>query len=409
MSTTNRLRLCTTSVAVFLLIIQLLALYEGLPEALRGKSGFRGLYSAAFMLRIGASGKIYDHESTQSFQDRLVSQKDETLTFDRPAYEALLFVPFSFLPYRSAYIAFFVLNLVFLGLAIWLLRPYLGKLAEVWIWAPCAVFLCFFPVVIALIQGEDSIVLLALLVASAVCFYQNRDLRAGSLLGLTLFQPQFSIPIALLFLLWRRWRILAGFCVVAVGDLLVSAWLTGPAGFKIYLQLLLHSRNPRLGWPSEPIRGLAFTAGIPDLRCLLNALASHFLSSTSLTLLLVCFSILLVLWAATKPANFALAILVAVLVSTCGRLSDAAILVVPIAMVLDSRLATTSGRLRLWSRNVVCFLFAAPSMLFLVGGGYCWLALPMLFLLLPLRSTSDSPPPDNNWFNISERLRTRPA
>jgi hypothetical protein len=405
MSTTNRLRLGTSFVAVFMLLVQFFAVYEALPGALRGRSGFRSLYSAAFMVRIGDGGKLYDRESAQGFQDRLVSKEDRVLTFDHPAYETLLFVPLSLLHYRTAYVAFFILNLTFLGLAIWLLRPYLGKLAEVWSWAPFAVFLCFFPVVIALAQGEDSIVLLTLLVGSAVCFYRNRDLRAGMLLGLTLFQPQISVPIALLFLLWRRWRILAGFCITGVADLLVSVWLSGPAGFKIYLQLMLQSWNSQLWLPSEATKGWAYSASIPDLRCLLNALASHFLSSTSLTLLLVCFSSLMILWAATKPANFALAILVAVLVSSRGLLSDASVLVVPIAMVLDSRLAATSGRLRLWSRNIVCLLFVAPSLLFLAGRGYCWLVLLMLLLLLPLRSTSDSPPPDNNWFNIRARLR----
>jgi hypothetical protein len=405
MSTTNRLRLCTSFIAVFMLLIQFFAVYEGLPGALRGKSGFRSLYLAAFMVRIGDGRKIYDHESTQGFQNQLVSQEDKALTFDHAAYETLIFVPLSILHYRTAYLAFFVLNLTFLGLAIWLLRPYLGKLAEVWSWAPFGVFICFLPVVLALIQGEDSIFLLTLLVASAVCFYRNLDLRAGMLLGLTLFQLQISIPIALLFLLWRRWRILAGFCIAAVADLLASVWILGPVGFKIYLQLMLQSWNSQLWLPSEGMRGSAHSAAIPDLRCLLNALASHFLSPTSLTLLLVCFSSLMILWAATKPANFALAILVAVLVSSRGRLSDAAVLVVPIAMVLDSRLAATSGRLRLWSRNIVCLLFVAPSLLFLAGRGYCWLVLPMLLLLLPLRSTSDSPPPANNWFNLPARFR----
>jgi hypothetical protein len=405
MPTKNKTRLFVVSVAAFMLVVQLAALYQSLPGALRGSVEFRSLYTAAVMVRIGHRHEIYDRESSQRFQDQLVSKEVGVRTFDRPAYEAMLFVPFALLQYRTAYVAFFGLNVAFLALAIVLLRPYLVKLAEVWNWAPAAVFVCFFPVVIALVEGEDSIVLLTLLVASAVCFYRGQDLNAGVLLGLTLFKWEFSIPIALLFLLWRRWRLLTGFCIVSAASTLVSVWLAGPNGFRTYARLLLGSWNAGDLPSGGPMRSSDYFAGTPNLRCLLNAIAPHHFALTSLSLVLVCFSILLVLWAATKPANFALAILVAVLVSSRGLMNDAAVLVVPIAMVLDSRLAATSGRLRLWSRNIVCLLFVGPSLLFLAGLSYCWLGLPMLFLLMPLRSTSDSPPPDNNWFKIPARLR----
>jgi hypothetical protein len=393
----NKLRLFVVLVAAFLLIVQFAYLYQGLPGALRGHVEFRSIYTAAAMVRAGHRSEIYDRQSTQGFQNQLVGPEDGVRIFARPAYEAMLFVPFSFLQYRTAYVAFFGLNLAFLALAIVLLRPYLLKLAEVWDWAPAVVVVCFFPVVIALVQGADSIVLLTLLVASAVYFYRGQDLHAGVLLGLTFFQWELSIPIALLFLLWRRWRLLTGFCAVSAVSTLLSVWLVGPHGFQAYTRLLPGAWNMQDLPSNGAMMASSHSADIPNLRCLLNAITRHHFSSTSLTFVLVCFSILLILWAATKPANFALAILVAVLVSSRGPMSDAAVLVVPIAMVLDSRLAATSGRLRLWSRNIVCMLFVGPSLLSLAGVSYCWLALPLLFLLMPLRSTSDSAPPDNTW------------
>jgi len=63
---------------------------------------------------------------------------------------------------------------------------------------------------------------------------------------------------------------------------------------------------------------ISLPAAIPNLRCLLTAIASSHLSLNSLTLVLAGFSILLILWSATKPANFALAILVACLSATTG-------------------------------------------------------------------------------------------
>ncbi len=381
-STGGRLRLLVISVAAFLLLVQFVVLYRGMPDALRGKADFRSLYTAAVMIRTGHASEVYDHSSVQRFQDQLVGGESGALLFDRPAYEALFFVPLSLLPYRAAYIAFFVLNLASLGLAVALLRPYLSQLAEVWRWAPAAVFVCFFPVAAALIQGADSIILLTLLVASAVCFYRDLDVGAGVLLGFTLFGFQFALPIALLFLLWRRWRIAGGFVAVAAACAFLSAWVTGPGGLKTYAQL-------------QPLMP---ASTIPNLRCLLDAMAAQHLSSHVVTLVWAVLSVLLILWAATKPANFALAILVAELVSNYGKITDAVVLVIPIAMVLDSRLAATSGRLRLWSRNVACLAFVAPALFFLTGIGYCGIGLLLLLLLMPLRSTSNSPPPNNAWF-----------
>jgi hypothetical protein len=399
MSTKSSLQLFVVLVAGFMLLVQFAALYQGVPVALRGRAGFHALYSAGLMVRTGHGSEIYDRGR---FQEQLAGGADGTLPFDRPAYEALFFVPLSLLPYRSAYIAFLVLNLGFLAVAISLLRPHLAKLEAIWRWAPSAVFVCFFPLTIALIQGEDSIFLLMLLVASAVCFYDDRDLSAGILLGLTLFKFQFALPIALLFLLWRRWRIVTGFSIVGVASWFLSLWLTGLAGFRGYLQLLG-------SWDLPFVRGAiqtsAYSPEICNFRCLLNAIPSSHLSPHVLTFVLAALSILLILWAATKPANFALAILVAVLVSDHALMNDAAVLVVPVAMVLDSRLGVTSGKLRLWSRNIACLIFVAPTLFFLAGISYCWLGLLLLFLLMPLRSTSNSAPPDNTWFKLPPRFR----
>src|SRR4029077_12419790 len=66
------------------------------------------------------------------FQDALVGNDERALPFVRPAYQALLFLPFSLLPYRNAYLAFLAVNLVLLALAFWLIRPLMKNLARIW-------------------------------------------------------------------------------------------------------------------------------------------------------------------------------------------------------------------------------------------------------------------------------------
>ena len=91
------------------------------PGALRGHADFRQLYAAGYMVRTGHASELYDTRAQQQFQDALVGNDERALPFIRPAYQALLFVPFSLLPYRSAYLAFLAVNLVLLAMAFWLI------------------------------------------------------------------------------------------------------------------------------------------------------------------------------------------------------------------------------------------------------------------------------------------------
>src|SRR5437870_7943570 len=84
---------------------------------LGGRSDFRQLYTAGYMVRSGHAHELYDYESQRYFQNKVLSQADMALPFIRPAYEALLFVPFSFLSYRTAYFAFLGLNVILLAVS----------------------------------------------------------------------------------------------------------------------------------------------------------------------------------------------------------------------------------------------------------------------------------------------------
>jgi len=373
-----RLRLIVITVSVVLLVAEFVALYVGVPQALRGASRFRQLYNAGYMVRVGNGAHFYDPEANARFQNEVTGQVDRIEVFNAPAYEALLLAPFSLLTYRIAYFAFFAINLVLLGFSIRALQPFLPQLENVWPRLPAAVFLCFFPSTLALIDGHDSIILLALMAASAVSFYRERDFRAGVFLGLALFQIQLVLPIALLFLLWQKWKIIAGFFLTGVAVTALSLIIAGPRGLlaSIHNSVLF---NSSLGAPASTI---------PNLRCLLHSVASSIASPGKLDVVWVIGSVLLLAWAATRTPNFALAILATLLVSSQGTICDAILLIIPIAMVLDARLTVTSGTSRLWSRNVAGMLFIAPAVCFFTRSTYCALALLMVGLLMPLRYTS---------------------
>jgi hypothetical protein len=81
------------------------------PSGLAERMDFRQLYAAGYQARTDPAN-LYDYEQQKAVQDRLVSKAAGLLPFVRPAYEALLFLPLSYLPYRAAYLGFLALNLL---------------------------------------------------------------------------------------------------------------------------------------------------------------------------------------------------------------------------------------------------------------------------------------------------------
>jgi hypothetical protein len=379
------------SLAGLLLIIQIALVALNITPALNGKTDFLVSYTAGQTIRSGNGRALYVASGNQISPDKLTNTQVTAVPFDHLAYEALLYVPLSLFSYQNAYWIFMAVNLALIVLGIRMLQPYLPKLEQLWYWLPSAAFLCWVPLGLALVAGHDSILLLALLLASAVSFYQEHDFRAGVFLGLTLFRPEFSILIALLFLVWRRWRTVSGFLATSAVCLAISAIVTGLAGFESYL------RNA-FTWSTQPVplavslNGAAHATVMPSLWCLTTMLGHHFLSSNSLHAITAVLALALLVWTATRPPNFALAILVVLLVSYHGSIYDTALLILPIAMVMDSRIGAVSGN-QLLARNIVAVLFVAFAVFFLLGWNCCLLALLILALLIPLRSTSSGPAP----------------
>jgi hypothetical protein len=381
--TAKQLRVAVITVSSFFFLEQVVAVLLGVSPALNGRAAFERLYTVGYIARAHQEHNLYDYAKNRRLHDELVSRNDTSEMRDVPAYEALVFAPFSFLSYRAAYITFFATNIGLLALSIWALRPFLDKLKGIWDWLPAVVFICFFPAAVALIEGEDSILLLSLMVASAVSFYRGRDVRAGVFLGLALFKLQLAVPVALLFLLWRRWRMVGGFVTSAVTIAIISVFLAGVGGLRVGV---LKPSSWRVPLKVEELR--SGIAEAPNLQCLFHALAGSNIPVKWVDIFSIGCSILLVGWAATRAANFALAVLVAILISTYSVFSDTVLIVIPLAMVLDARLSVSSGRSRLWSRNIAVLLFVAPLICCVVGLSYCFLAILMIGLLMPLRFTS---------------------
>ena len=353
--------------------MQFLAWLTFLPKALRGHADFRQLYVAGYMVRTGHRTQLYDYAAQAYFQNTLVSNDERALPFIRPAYQALMFVPFSLLPYRTAYLGFLLLNLLLLALAFLMLQPRLRGLSRVWPGLPPALFLGFYPVALALMQGQDSILLLALLAAALVSLERNRDLTAGALAGVGLFKFQIVVPIVLLFLLWRRWRFVKGFMFSAILVGLLSFITSGWAETVVFVHSLL---SVGAGLPAVPGE-INFPLRInimANLRGLIYGLASLRVPQRWLQVTTLLLSSIVVISVRARgrqqPGGDALvlAITAGVVVSYYLFIHDLSILLIPIVLTLD-RFISRNGTGEPFGRAaaaISALLFVAPICIFVI-------------------------------------------
>jgi hypothetical protein len=372
------------ALAVPALLLSLFVCLSGfvavIPIALTGHVDFRQLYTAGYMLRSGHGHQLYDYDATEKFQNALVSTASGALPFNHLACESLLFAPLSLLPYKTAYFAFLLLNLAVAAIAFRALRPYLKSLSQASPLLPLALFACFFPLTMALTEGQDSILLLALMIFAARALDRDADFTAGILVGLTLFKFQYGLPIVLLFLLWKKWRFLAGFAVSAVTLLLLSVVITGPTAFLSYLHSLTEMSS-RLS-SGNAIRYGIHPEAMPNLRGLVQSLTN---ASPHLTLIATAvLSLIVVAVAATKRSSLPLALLTAILVSYHHLITDAVMLFLPAIWALDRSLDSGANQAASRSTNWISWtsslLLVSPAILLLAGARFY--LLPILILLL---------------------------
>ncbi len=357
-----------------------------LSTFLGGRADFRHLYVAGCMVRLGEGPYLYDYASQLHWQNAL-SPGGIPIPFNHPAYEALFFIPFSFLRYRPAYVAFLALNIALLVGSLYMLRPWMANLRNVFRLMPVMMFVSFLPVAAALMNGQDSILLLTLFVSAAVLIHSGRDMAAGLLVGLGLFKFQIVIPIAILFLIWRHWRFCFGFSISALSAGLTSLWIVGGAQARAYGASLLSmsvssSRESLVIYSIKP-------EAMGNLRGLIFGLMSGHLSNFSIQAVTIVLSVLVMIAIGVAGAKLnafdalLIAITTSAVVSYHFLIHDMSVLLIPIVVFMDRFIfaeATGDKSGRLITR-VAALLFIAPLTESIAPDHFYIVALPLCFFL----------------------------
>lgn len=369
--------------AALLLIISMLVVYALMAYQLRqqlaaGYSDFISAYTAAKILQQGDAARLYDlplqHEIQQNAAPT-VARRASALPFVRPPFEAWLFRPLAHFSYQVAFWIWTSSNLIFLTLAGALLRREVLWLKSVPLVICILAAVSFFPVFLALIEGQDSILLLLIYSLSYTCLRHDRPQWAGAIFALGTFKFPLVLPFLIPFLVRGRLRFLAGFACTATALALVSIATVGPGEMRHYISYLstIDKLAPAVNIPRD----------MPNLRGLLALFARPEASLAGTVLLLLASVLVLVMtcvaWkanadAAALPGGFSLTLLSTLLVSYHAHVFDLVLLVIPICLGVDWILARSTNRrnwrsLLAWSVGLLSFSPTYMVFLFALRAG----------------------------------------
>jgi hypothetical protein len=365
-----------------------------LPGAMQGHADFRQLYTAGNMVRSGHASELFDYAAQKRFQDTLVSPEQIALPFNHLAYEALLFLPYSYLPYKAAYFFFLATNVGLLTVSIRLMRCWTRNLGAIFPWLPAVMFFTFLPIGAAFMQGQDSIILLMLFAASFAFLADGKTFAAGLLIGLGMFKFQIVIPIAILFLLWRRWDFIGGFASSSSAVLLISLCLVGPLQMTVYAHSLLSMSI--IETAIDQARFAVHPIQMTNLRGLIYGFLGSFASRFWIQVVTGIASLTSLLWISVRKnqcypgQQFLISVTAAAVLSYHLFIHDLSILLVPLAAVLDRNLSSkTSAGTLLSSASAI--MFAAPAVLGVTSFHPFVISIPLIVLLVVIGRASVPP------------------
>jgi hypothetical protein len=373
MSHRRRLRVALASFCLGTILLHLTIFWLTRGQIIGGLPDFKIFYTAGLILRRGQGPILYDDSLQLKTQREFVSIRltDKVpLPYNHPPFEAIFFLPFTYLPFLRAYSLWFLLNGSLVVVSIYLIRPWIrtsaAEFPELLFLAPFA----FFPIFYALIQGQDSILLLMLYCLAYSAFRRGQDLRAGVWLGLGLFKFHLILPFTFILLLRRRWQALWGVLLSGCCEFAASLALVG------WRELLAY---PRYAWHVNRLEAKAviIPRNMPNLRGLLTGWSEGVAMRSQLELVLLALSLCLVVWASRQwlpgdlthadewNCGFSIAVVVTFLVGYHGYNQDLSIVFLPILMTFDFLIQNHGSTMGHALRVLLALMFLSPLYLLL--------------------------------------------
>ena len=346
---------------------------------------FAEFYAGGLIIYQGNASRLYDLDTQARVEGQFLNG-ERALINPHPPFESLLFAGLARLSYREAYLLWGAINAFFWLLFQHLLRPY----APVARWPFRYFMLCaiFFPLWVALMRGQTSVLLLLAFTLTYVCVKRGRDLLAGVFLGLGLVKFAIVMPFACICFVRGKWKMLAGLATAASVLGLLSLATVGAEGLRSYLRLL----GAILRRPGDPAYGESFRAwGMPTVGGIFATLLTGRVTATHLAALTAVASASLLLFTAwrwrkqdrnggekSSPLMFAAALVVSQVTAPHLYVHDLTLTLLAVLLVAGTSELQEKSPERTVLIAAMVILYAAPLYVLLLRWELMYLLAPVL-------------------------------
>jgi hypothetical protein len=207
-------------------------------------SDFVNIYTMGDIARAGPVSTLYDGEAEYRRQVALVPESaPERYLPVYPPQIALILAPFSHFSYHQAAVLWALLTATVYAASVWLAwRAVRSALPDsVLVAAAAAAFPPFWNTIL---HGQTTVVPILAFAGGAAALARDRKVLAGVVMGLLFIKPHFGLMLAVVVLVCREWRMLAGLAISAVVQGALVAGVLTPAVWFDYAAML-----PRMaGW-----------------------------------------------------------------------------------------------------------------------------------------------------------------
>lgn len=340
-------------------------------------------YQMGVIARSEERFQAYDPDVQNRVLDRIAypmpPQKDQTFILQTMPYYFVFMAPWSLLPLRESYYAFYAAMLVCTTASIYTLARKAGGMSLFATLVLLTVFLTSGPTIYALRIGQAVLFLLPLLCCFFYFWLKERPLLAGLCLGLATIRPQYSVIFLAPALMRKQWKMLAAFAVTEAVLLVVSALTLGMHNVINYPAILFHhdTREGYLGVNPQLMI---------SLRGVLTGMPQPVVLAVTCAIFAVVFFVLLKVFSLKQSQKvsdswlLSLVLLVAMIVAPHSHYYDVVLLAIPAALTLSNQAKLEVGGGPAYTVWRMCF-FAAPVL------GYARLlygSIPPAYLFLPL-------------------------
>jgi hypothetical protein len=241
-------------IGLFIGMVLTVAFAVQLPKSrvLNGQNDFLQFYGGA---TLAGTGQLHSPEAMKQVHLREAGMHLPAVQYVRPDYYAVALKPLAWLPFKTAYALFQLLNLLALAGFLWLFRD---AASLKWMVAMSI------PLAVSFANGQDVPLVLFLMALALQMHQRGWPVWAGVILALCTIKLHFLIFVPVVLILWKQWRVIAGGAAAMVALIGIGAI---SEGWDWVLRYPGYLRRPEIhpdGLQFINLRGILMAAGITD-------------------------------------------------------------------------------------------------------------------------------------------------